>query len=152
MNSSSIKSPMQSTVCSESAARCLSKSYMALAVTVFTVEITGNILIHGSVERQEAGIIARMAQAIDTRLREVLILRADRFGHVNIFDIFRQAQRLEHGVDHVAEAFCFAGTHVEDAIYARCLQQPAQDRNCIVHINKIAALIAIRNTFTVRFE
>src|SRR6476646_3538173 len=140
---------MQSTVCSESAARSLSKSYIALPITVVAVEIAGDVLVYGGFERHETGVIARAAQTFDARLGEVLILPADCLRHVDKFDVHRLAKSLEHGANHVAEAFGLTGTDIEDAVYPRCLEQPAQDGDGVIHVNEVSALIAIGNTFTV---
>src|ERR1019366_6805335 len=86
---------MQSTVCPVRSARCLSKSNMALAfahdligkplptfpdhaltISVFAVEIAGDILANGRLARGEAGVIAGAAQVLDGALREILVLAA----------------------------------------------------------------------------
>src|SRR5665811_1974714 len=105
---------MQSTVCPVRSARCLSKSNMALAfahdligkplptfpdhaltISVFAVEIAGDILANGRLARGEAGVIAGAAQVLDGALREILVLAADRVRHLDIFDIGRPPERLE---------------------------------------------------------
>src|SRR5262245_52454522 len=117
---------MQRTVWLESPARCLSKSYIALPIAVVAAEIAGDVLVHGRLERHEARVIAGPPQALDTRLGEILILSADCFRHVDIFNIHGPTQRLEHGADHITKAFRLAGADVEDAVYPRGLQKPAQ--------------------------
>src|SRR6185312_13082100 len=96
---------MQSTVWSASLDSCLSKSNMASVITIAGVEVTVHIARNCFVERREAGVISRATQIIDPCLREILILAADRLRHFNIFDIGRHPKRLEHGGNHVAEAF-----------------------------------------------
>src|ERR1700688_3377801 len=123
---------MQSTVCSASAERCLSKSNMALPIAVGEVEITADVLTDRRLKRREAGIIAGAAQVLDTALGEVLILAADRVRHLDIFDIGRPAERLEHGADHVAKAFGLAGADIKDATDRGRVEQPAQHRNGVV--------------------
>src|SRR4030081_2850438 len=105
---------MQSTVCSESAARCLSKSYMALPISVFAVEIAGDVLADCRLDRGEAGVVAHAEQMFDLCFGEILVLVPNCLGHVDIFNIGRPAKRLEHGADHVAKALRMAGAHIED--------------------------------------
>src|SRR5512144_660506 len=134
---------MQRTVCLASAERCLSKSYMTLPVAVVTVEIAGDVLADGRLERRKTGIISGAAQTLDPRLGEVLILSADRRRHIDVFDIRRLTERLEHGTDHVAETLRLSGADIENAIDACCLKQTTQDGNRIVYINEVAALVTI---------
>src|SRR4029079_8311585 len=143
---------MQRIVCSESATRCLSKSYIALPVPVVEIEIAGDVSIHGGLEWHEIGVIACATQSFGARFGEVLVLPNDCLRHVNIFDVHRPAKRVEHGANHVAEAFGLAGSDVENAVYPRCVQQPAQNGNGVININEITALVAIGNTLTTRFE
>src|SRR5437588_6088833 len=143
---------MQSTVWSESAARCLSKSYMALPVAVVAVEVAGHVLVHGRLDRHEPGIIARVAQMFDACFSEILILRANCLRHLDIFDIHWPAKRFEHGADHVTEALSLAGANVKDAVDPSCIQQPAQDGNGVIHVNEITALVAIGYVVSMRLE
>ena len=76
-----------------------------LVIAVGRVEIAVDVACHRVLERCEAGVIASEAQVFDARLREILILPADRIRHLDIFDIGRAPKCLEHGDDHVAEAF-----------------------------------------------
>src|SRR5690242_7344404 len=96
---------MQSTVCAPSSERCRSKSYMALPVPVLRVEIARNVTANRGRKRRELAVEARAAQVIRRRLREILVLPADRFRHVDIFDVRRTFHRGEHRRDHLAEAF-----------------------------------------------
>src|SRR6187549_907098 len=116
---------------------------MALPVAVVTVEIAGDVLADGRFERRKTGIISGATQSLDARLGEILILSADRRRHIDVFDIRRLTQRLEHGTDHVAETLRLSGADVENAIDACCLHQPPQDGNRIVYINEVAALVTI---------
>src|SRR5262245_36868021 len=143
---------MQRTVCSDNAARCLSKSYIALPITVVAVEIARDVLVDRRFKRHKAGVITRTSQALDARLGEVLILAADRLGHIDIFNICRQMKRLEHCADYVAKAFCLASADVEDAVYPRCLKKPAKHRNRVVDVNEVAPLISVGDARTMRFE
>src|SRR5262245_4213612 len=113
---------MQSTVWSESSARCLSKSYIALPITVVAAEIAGDVLAHGRLERRETGVIAGSPQAFDARLGIVLILSADGVRHVDIFNIHGPPKHPEHGADHVTETLRLARTDIEDAVYPRRFQ------------------------------
>src|SRR5512143_2633252 len=135
-------------VCLASAVRCLSKSYIELPVAVFAIEIAGDILPDGSLERCETCIISGAPQPFDARLGEILVLSADRLGHIDILDIRGHAERLEHGADHIAETLCLSGADIEDAIDAGCFQQPAQNGNGVVHVDKIAPLIAVGDSLT----
>src|SRR4029078_1551707 len=117
--------------------RCLSKSYMALPVSVVAVEIARDVLADRSFKRREAGIVAGTAQPLDPRLGEVLILSADRRRHIDVFDIRRLTQRLEHGTDHIAETLRLSGADIAHASDACSLQQPPQDGNRIVYINEV---------------
>src|SRR5262249_14684789 len=89
---------MQSTVCSDKAARCLSKSYIALPITVVAVEIARDVLVDRRLERHEAGVVTRTLKALDARFGEILVLAADRLGHIDIFNFRRQMKRLEHSL------------------------------------------------------
>src|SRR5215467_11620107 len=118
---------MQRTVCSDSAARCLSKSYIVLPVAVVAIQIARDVLAHGSSKRLESSVVSHASQLFDARFCEVLILAADGLRHVNIFDIHRPAKRVEHRTDHVTETFGPAGPDIENAIDPCCSQQPAQN-------------------------
>src|ERR1019366_7633120 len=87
----------------------------SLPIAIGAIEIVGDIVADSALERREAGVIAGAAQVLDGALREILILAADRVRHLDIFDIGRPPESLEHGVDHVAEAFGFAGADIENA-------------------------------------
>ena len=65
---------------------------MALPIAVVAVEITGDVLADGSLERRKSGIVTGAAQPLDPRLGEVLILSADRLRHIDVFDIRRLTQ------------------------------------------------------------
>src|SRR4249919_1114762 len=136
---------MQSTVCSDNAARCLSKSYIALSIPVVAVKITGDVPVDGSFERHEAGVVTGPSQALNARLSEILILAADRLGHIDIFNIRRQMKRLEHSADHVSKTFGLARPDIENAVCRRCLKKPTQHRNGIVDVNKVTPLISVGN-------
>src|SRR5665647_61156 len=97
---------MQSTVCPVRSARCLSKSNMALA---FAHDLIGKPL---PTVPDHALTISVFAVEI---AGDILVLAADRVRHLDIFDIGRPPERLEHGADHVAEAFGFAGADIENA-------------------------------------
>src|SRR6185312_8122195 len=120
---------MHSTVCLETAESCLSKSNMPSPVTIGAVEIAGYVGCNRLLERREAGVIACPPQILDRALREILVLTADRIRHLDVFDIGRFPERLEHRRDHVAEAFRLAGADVEDAADRRRAEQPAHNRN-----------------------
>src|SRR3974390_602848 len=143
---------MQSTVWSERAARCLSKSYIMLPITVFPVEIATDIPIDGHLQRHKASVIAGLLQSFDSRLGKVLVLPADGFGHLDIVDIGRSTKRFEHRRNHVAETLRFPGPHVENSIVCPRLEHPAQHGYGIVDENEIAPLLSVGNTFTIRFE
>src|SRR4029078_3408383 len=127
-------------------------SYMSQPVSVVAVEIARNVLADRSFKRREAGIISGATQSLDARLGEVLILSADRPRHIDVFDIRRLTQRLEHGTDHIAETLRLSGADVENTIDACCLQQPPQYGNRIVYIDEVAALVTIGDSITVRLE
>src|SRR5262245_10791042 len=95
--------------------RCLPPS----AIAVGLVEEQRDIAIHPLLERGEAGVVACPAQTFDLGLREILILVADRRGHVDIVDVRLPAERAEHGGGQVTEAARLAGPDVEDARYRR---------------------------------
>src|SRR5262249_21395551 len=136
----------------ESAARCLSKSYIALPITIVAIEIARDVLAYGNFKRRETSVVAHAPQSFDAGFGEVLVLAANGLRHVNIFDIHRPAKRIEHRTDHVAETFSSASSDVENAIYSTCAQQPSQNRNGVIDIDEISALLAIGNTLTMRFE
>src|SRR5262249_36102937 len=143
---------MPSTVCSDSALRCLSKSYIALPIAVVAIEVAGDVLSHGCSKRHEAGVVARVSQSFHSRFGKILILPADSLRHVHIFDFHGQTKRIEHGSDHVAETFGLASSDIENAVYPCCVEKPAHNGNGIVDVDKIAALLAVGNALAVRLE
>ena len=65
----------------------------ALAIPVRRVEIPGDVARYGCRSGVNCRIIAGPAQVLDVGLREILILAADRFRHVDVFDVGGAAER-----------------------------------------------------------
>src|SRR6185312_9725881 len=121
MNSSSMRSPMQSTVRRASACDKASKSNIGArynlgsAETVGGIEIAFHITLDRLLQRGEAAVVAGAAQPIDFALREVLITVADLLGHVDIADIRLQSECGMGRQHQIPEAARLTGADVEDA-------------------------------------
>src|SRR5690349_14069049 len=98
-NSSSMRSPMQSTVRLEIRCDKASKSNMlprlvaVLAEPVGGIEVGLHVKCDRLLQRREAAVIACTSQPIGLALGEVLVAAANRFRHVGILDIRLDAER-----------------------------------------------------------
>src|SRR5215510_10624648 len=118
--------------------RCLSSP-----IPVELVQKQRDIAIHPLLEWGETGVVAYPAQLFDLGLGEILILVADRYGHVDISDIGLPAERAEHGGDQITEAARLASPDVEDSRHRRRIEEPAHDRDRVLDIDEVAFLFAI---------
>src|SRR5437016_1170310 len=149
MNSSSIRSPMHSTVCCGMAVARASKSNISdrfsseSAIRISGVEKAADIGFYGVLERGKSAIVAGCAQSFGPRFGEILIAAADRVGHLDIFDVRLLAERSVAGEHQLAKAARLAGADIEDAIRVARGQQPHDDARDVVDIDEIAPLIAV---------
>src|SRR5215471_6998648 len=93
-------------------------------VTIRMVEKLRHIAPDRLFKRREGGTVARATQILHLALREVLVLVANRQGHVDIFDVGLAAEGPEHGLDQVAEAARTASADIEDARHGGAIDQP----------------------------
>src|SRR5437764_6183350 len=154
--SSSIKSPTQTMVCSGMSLSASSKLNMELLrlspIPIGLVQEQGNIAIHPLFERGEAGVVAGPAQVFDLGFREVLVLVADRRGHVDVIDGRLASERPEHCGNQIAEASRLAGADVEDARYRGRPEQPAHHGDRVIDVDEVAFLFAVGDAVAVGFE
>jgi hypothetical protein len=83
---------------------------------------------------------------------KVLVAAADRFGHVDIFDVRPGAERGIGRQHQILEAARLAGADIEDAADRRRCQQPHHHPHDVVDIDEIAALIAVGDALAMRLE
>src|SRR3954462_7717616 len=125
MNSSSMRSPTQSTVWRRKAFDSAVKSSIRTfrdersAVAVGPLEETVHINFDRVFQPGKSAIIARPLQPIDVALRKILIAAADRFRHVDIGDVRLGAERAVGREYQILETPCRAGADVEEATYRR---------------------------------
>src|ERR1700691_5845074 len=91
------------------------KSHLALAETIGASEEALDVGLDRLFQPGETAIIARIAQTSDIALREILVAAANVFGHLDIFDIRRLAERGIGREHQILEAAGLAGSDVEDA-------------------------------------
>src|SRR5215470_3056808 len=113
----------------------------ASPVPVGLIQERRDVLCHTLLERGEAGVVPCPAQVFDLCLREILVLVADRWRHVDIFDVRRVAECSEHGGDQGAEALRLAGAYIEDSRHRRRLEHPSYHCDCVVHVDEVALLL-----------
>src|SRR5947209_14470847 len=129
MNSSSIRSPTQSTVWRRNAFDSAAKSSIRTfedgrsAVAVGTAEKTVHVSFDRVFQPGKATVIAGPPQPTDVALRKILVTAADRFRHVDIGDVRRGAERAIGREHQILEAACEAGADVEQTADRRRRQQ-----------------------------
>src|SRR6187200_128006 len=148
-----MRSPTQSTVWRDIASDKASKSNIGTrcllrrsAEPVGAIEESLHVKCDRVFKPREAAVVTGAAQPIDLALGEILVAAADLFGHVDILDVRRRAERAKGSQHHVLEAAGLAGPDIEQAADARRRQEPGHDADDVVDIDKITALIAIGDT------
>src|SRR5579883_1829300 len=131
---------------------CIAGPPDASAITIRAVEEPGHIALDRLLERHERNIVAGAAQVLHVAPRKVLVFAANRLRHIDIFDVGRAAECAEHGLHQVAEAARHTSTDIENPRYPRPIDEPAYDRDRVVHIDEIAHLLAIGDAGTMRLE
>src|SRR4051812_21584913 len=116
-----MRSPTQSTVWRTIACDRESKSNIGTRYPLRSAEAVGaieeapDIAVDRIFQRREAAIVAGAPQPIAVALGEVLVAGTNLFGHFDILDIWRGAERVIGRQHHILEAAGLAGADVEDA-------------------------------------
>ena len=106
-------------------------------------EIIHNVIAHGIFERSDRLIVAGGEQLAYVSLRKILILVANRFRHVDVFDARLAAQRGENGASQIIPRARHSRTDIENAVRRGICSQVQRHGHGVLDVKKIAPLLAV---------
>ena len=114
--------------------------------------IVADIIGDAFLETVERHIATGFFQPAHFRLREILVLPLQVFGHVDVGDMRFPVHGGKDGADEVVPGAGPAGPHVEDAAGRRCGQEPEHELHAILDVDEVAHLAAVGILRIIRFE
>ena len=117
-----------------------------LAISVCTVEEITDVAPNSVTKRSEFRIVSCPTEIRYVTLSEILIGIANLERHIDVFDVWRPTESIEHCNDHFAKATSLTGTNIVDPTTIRLLEKKADNRNDVVYVDKVAALVSISDT------